>query len=69
MYKRQLLEYADLAPLLSEIRKKVRLSGWNIKADVWQKLITPELLAMIKNGREKEAKANLLKNLSQESTS
>ena len=67
--KSPLLEYADLAPLLSEIRKKVRLSGWNIKADVWQKLITPELLAMIKNGREKEAKANLLKNLSQESTS
>ena len=64
-----LLEYADLAPLLSQIRKQVKSNGWKVKPDIWQKLITPQLLTMIKNGRKKEAKADLLKNLSQESTS
>ena len=67
--KSPLLEYADLAPLLSQVRKQVRSNGWKVRPDIWQKLITPELLSMIKSGREKEAKANLLKNLSQESTS
>jgi siroheme synthase-like protein len=67
--KSPLLEYADLAPLLSQIRKQVKLNGWKVKPDIWQKLITPELLSMIKNGREKEAKANIIKTLSQESTS
>lgn len=67
--KSPLLEYADLAPLLSQIRKQVKSNGWKVKPDIWQKLITPELLTMIKNGRKKEAKADLLKNLSQESTS
>mgnify|MGYP002020853095 CR=1 FL=1 len=59
----RLLEYADLAPLLSEARTELMSEGIKVTPDHWQTCITEELLDMIQAGRDDEAKRTLMSDL------
>ena len=56
----RLLEYADLAPLLSWARKVVRENKWTIKAPYWQNCINEELLDLVQLGAEDDAREKLI---------
>ena len=58
-----LLEYADLAPLLSFARGELKRMGVRVEPDHWQTCITGELLAMVQEDRIKEAKRRLMSDL------
>ena len=59
----KILEYADLAPLLSYARSELMHNGVKIEADHWQTCITDDLLDMVQSGREDEAKTTLMSSL------
>lgn len=59
----RILEYADLAPLLADVRKELRRMGVRVDTDHWQKCITEELLDMVQAGRYEEARKGLLSDL------
>ncbi|MCH8205652.1 MAG: bifunctional precorrin-2 dehydrogenase/sirohydrochlorin ferrochelatase [Chloroflexi bacterium] len=59
----RLLEYADLAPLLSEARTELMSKGVKVAPDHWQTCITEELLDMVQAGRSDEAKRTLMSDL------
>ena len=59
----RLLEYADLAPLLSEVRADLKRMGVRIDPDHWQGCINEGLLDMVQAGRTEEAKEDLMSNL------
>ena len=59
----RLLEYADLAPLLSDARSELMRKGTKIAPDHWQTCITEELLDMVQAGRDEEAKRTLMSSL------
>ena len=60
------LEWADLAQVLSEVRLELKAQGIQIHPDHWQKCIDEELLALVQEGREREAKERLLSMLKEE---
>ena len=59
----RLLEYADLAPVLSEARGELKRLGVKVHPDHWQKCIDEDLLSMVQEGRVEEARRTLLPNL------
>ena len=59
----QLLEYADLAPLLAEARADLKRKGVTVHPDHWQACINEELLNMVQAGRTEEAKKALMTSL------
>ena len=59
----QLLEYADLSPILSQAREEVRRRGIRVHPDRWQSCITDELVALVQAGREAEAHKRLMSGL------
>ena len=59
----RILEFADLAPLLSDARAELRRRGLRVSPDHWQTCITDELLYMAQSGREDEARERLLSGL------
>ena len=63
------LDWADLAGVLSRTRKQVKKQGALIDPQRWQCCLTPELLEMARAGREEEAMSSLLGNLLGEGTS
>jgi len=58
-----LLEYADLAPLLSIARSELKQMGVRVAPDHWQTCINDDLLAMVQDGKDEEAKKTLMANL------
>ena len=60
----EILQLAELAPLLSEARKQIKSRKLQICPDRWQSCINTDLLQLVHNGRETEALEFLLKNLS-----
>ena len=59
----RILEFADLAPLLSDARAELRRRNLRVSPDHWQTCITDELLYMAQSGREDEAREKLLSGL------
>ncbi len=56
----EIMEWADLAPLLSEVRKELSDQGLRINTDHWQACLTKNLVEFIQSGRTEEAKTLLL---------
>lgn len=59
----RLLEYADLAPLLTEARTELKRLNVKVDPDHWQACLTESLLDMVQAGRVNEAKKTLMSNL------
>ena len=51
----RILEYADLAPILSDARAELRRKGLRVSPDHWQVCITEELLDTVQIGRSGKA--------------
>ena len=51
----RILEYADLAPVLSDARAELRRKGLRVPPDHWQACITEELLDTVQAGRSDKA--------------
>ena len=60
----ELLDYAEIAGLLSKARAEVKRRGWKIPPDRWQEVIGRELIEAVREGREEEALREVLRNLS-----
>jgi precorrin-2 dehydrogenase/sirohydrochlorin ferrochelatase len=58
-----LIEYADLAPLLSVARNELKEMGVKVAPDHWQTCITDDLLTMVQDGKDEEAKKTLMADL------
>ena len=58
-----LIEYADLAPLLSVARTELKQMGVTVAPDHWQTCINKDLLMMVQDGKGEEAKKTLMANL------
>ena len=58
-----LLEYSDLAPLLSEARAELKRMGVSVDPGHWQTCIDQTLLDMVQAGKMEEARGTLLSNL------
>ena len=65
----RILEYADLAPLLSDARLELRRKGIRVAPDHWQTQITEELLDLVQAGETQEARRMLMDGLVAGSTS
>ncbi len=63
----ELLDYADLAGVLSQARKEVKGRKLQIHPDRWQECIDGEMMVMVKDGRTQEALERLLDDLSKDS--
>ncbi len=59
----RILEYADLAPALSDARAELRRRGLRVSPDHWQACITEELLDMVQSGQYESAYDTLLEGL------
>ena len=59
----RILEYADLAPLLSEARGELKRTGETVEPSHWQRCIDESLLGMVQAGRTEEARAELMSRL------
>ncbi len=59
------LEYAELADVLSAARKKLRQRGITVDPDRWQECITGDLIDMVKSGRDEAAVEKVLAGLTQ----
>lgn len=57
------LEWADLAGILSRARREVKLRRVAVDPQRWQCCLTPVLLQLVQSGREDEALSELLSNL------
>jgi precorrin-2 dehydrogenase/sirohydrochlorin ferrochelatase len=60
----EILDYAELAPLLSRARQEVKSQGLQVSPDRWQHHINIDLIRMVREGREDEALVKLLGGLS-----
>ena len=58
-----LMEYAELTPLLADVRSEIRSRGITLVTDHWQACITDNLLETVLDGRYGEARATLLDDL------
>ena len=61
--KSNLIEYADLAPLLSDVRMELKRMGRSVDGDRWQSCLNKELLSMVQSGAIEEARDILIKGL------
>ncbi len=59
----RILEYADLAPLLSDARAKLKRKSITVDPDHWQKCLTEQLLDAVQAGRVEDARQTLMTNL------
>ena len=59
----RILEYADLAPLLSEARSELKRRKITVHPDHWQACITEDLLDMVQAGNNEEAAETLMSRL------
>ena len=59
----RILEYADLAPLLSDARLELRRRGVRVAPDHWQTQITEGLLDLVQAGETQEARRMLMDGL------
>ena len=59
----RILEYADLAPLLSEARAHLKRERLKVSPDHWQHCITEELLDMAQSGPTQDAYDKLMSGL------
>lgn len=59
----RILEYADLAPLLSDARIELKENNITVDSDHWQKCLTEDLLDAVQAGRAEDAKQTLMANL------
>ena len=59
----RILEYADLAPLLSDARTNLKRDSITVDPDHWQNCLTEELLDAVQAGRVEEARQTLMTNL------
>ena len=59
----RILEYADLAPVLSDVRAELRRRGLRVPPDHWQKCITEELLDTVQTGKTEKAYNTLIEGL------
>ena len=59
----RILEYADLAPVLSDARAELRRMGLLVPPDHWQTCITEELLDMVQAGKTEKAYNTLIEGL------
>jgi siroheme synthase-like protein len=65
----RLLEYADLAPLLSEARTELKRRNLSVLPDRWQTCIDEQLLDLVQAGKSAEARDILMSNLLAEDAS
>jgi len=54
------MEYADLAPLLSSARTELQLKGIRLTPDHWQACLTDDLVDLLQAGKPEEAKVILM---------
>ena len=66
MQESELLDYAEIAGLLSKARMEVKRRGLKIPPDRWQEVIDRNLVEVVLEGREEEALADVLKKLAGE---
>ena len=64
MEKSELLDFAEIAGLLSRARMEVKRRGWKIPPDRWQEVIDRKLVDAVREGREEEALEDVLLKLS-----
>ncbi len=64
MEKSDLLDYAEIAGLLSRARAEVKRRGLKVPPDRWQEVIDRTLIEAVREGREDEALADILRKLS-----
>jgi precorrin-2 dehydrogenase/sirohydrochlorin ferrochelatase len=58
-----LMEYADLAPLLSDARGELVRQGLKVSGDHWQACLTDDLVDLVQAGKTEEAKTLLMSRL------
>ncbi len=58
-----LMDYAELTPLLADVRSEIRSKGITLATDHWQACITDNLLETVLDGRYGEARSALLDDL------
>ncbi len=58
-----LMDYAELTPLLADVRAEIRGKGITLFTDHWQACITDSLLDTVLAGRYEEARATLMDDL------
>ena len=63
MQESELLDYAEIAGMLSKARMEVKRRGWKIPPDRWQKVIDRSLVEAVREGREDEALESVLRGL------
>ena len=66
MENSEVLDYAEIAGLLSRARAEVKRRGLKIHPDRWQEVIERHLVEMVRTGREEEALALVLRELAGE---
>jgi len=59
----RILEYADLAPLLSDARSELKRKGVRVEPDHWQTQITEELLDLVQADETQKARRMLMDGL------
>ena len=63
MEKSELLDFAEIAGLLSKARAEVKRRGLKIPPDRWQEVIDRKLVEAVREGREEEALEGILQQL------
>jgi len=58
-----IMEFADLAPLLSDARLELKRRGVAVSNEHWQACLTDELVDMVQAGRTDEARRSLMERL------
>ena len=61
--RKGIMEFADLAPLLSDVRKELLDKGIRLYLDHWQACITDELVTLVQTGQNEEARSRLMDDL------
>ena len=61
--RHELMEFADLAPLLSDARKQLLDKGIRLNLDHWQACLTDELIDLVQAGQIEQAKQVLMDSL------
>ncbi len=59
----RIIEYADLAPILSEARTELKRRGVTVHPDHWQACISEDMLDLVQAGRVDDARQALMANL------
>lgn len=59
----EILQWADIAPLLADVRKELKTRNIRISPNWWQKCLTDELLKTYQGGNYEQARKNLVADL------